>query len=61
VATIPEAYARHVLEREVNQVLALPLEGIALETYMYWPANADGDPANRWLREQVRSALRTGR
>jgi len=61
VATIPEAYAKHVLEREVNQVLALPLEGIALETYMYWPANADGDPANRWLREQVRSALRTGR
>ena len=59
MATIPEAYAKQVLEREANQVLALPLEEITLETYMYWAANANSDPANRWLREQVRSALRT--
>jgi hypothetical protein len=24
---------------------------------MYWPANADHDAANRWLRDQVRTAL----
>jgi hypothetical protein len=24
---------------------------------MYWPENADGDAANRWLREQLRATL----
>ncbi len=59
--TLPESYARHVLERDTTQVVALPLEGITLETYMYWPANAASDAANRWLRDQVRSALRSRR
>jgi DNA-binding transcriptional LysR family regulator len=58
VVTLPETYARHVLERATTQVVALPLEGITLETYMYWPANAASDAANRWLRDQVRNALR---
>jgi DNA-binding transcriptional LysR family regulator len=61
VATLPETYARHVLEHGTNQVVGLPLDGINLETYMYWPANADGDAANRWLRDQVRTALRSRR
>ena len=59
VVTLPETYARHVLERATTQVVALPLEGITLETYMYWPANAASDAANRWLRDQVRTALRS--
>jgi DNA-binding transcriptional LysR family regulator len=58
VVTLPETYARHVLERATTQVVALPLEGITLETYMYWPANAASDAANRWLRDQVRTTLR---
>jgi DNA-binding transcriptional LysR family regulator len=57
VVTIPELHARHVLDAEVNQLVALPLDDVTLETYMYWPANADRDTANRWLREQVRIAL----
>jgi DNA-binding transcriptional LysR family regulator len=61
VATIPAAYARHVLDPAANQLVALPLEGITIETYMYWPANADRDAANRWLRDQARSALRAAR
>ena len=61
VATLPETYARHVLERDTNQVVALPLDGISLETYMYWPANAERDAASRWLRDQVRTALRSRR
>ncbi len=61
VVTLPETYARHVLERATTQVVALPLEGITLETYMYWPANAASDAANRWLRDQVRTALRSRR
>jgi DNA-binding transcriptional LysR family regulator len=57
VVTIPESYARHVLDPASNQLVALPLEDVALETYMYWPANADRDAANRWLRDQARAAL----
>ena len=57
VATIPESHARHVLDPGSNQLVALPLEGVTLETYMYWPANAERDAANRWLREQVRAAM----
>lgn len=58
VATVPQAYAGHVLDRGSSVVTALPLAGLSLETYMYWPANADADAANRWLREQVRAAVR---
>jgi len=57
VATIPESYARQVLDPASNQLVTLPLDDITLETYMYWPANADHDAANRWLRDQVRAAL----
>jgi DNA-binding transcriptional LysR family regulator len=61
VVTLPETYARHVLERASTQVVALPLAGLKLETYMYWPANAESDAANRWLRGQVRTVLRSRR
>jgi len=61
LVTLPETYARHVLDHDSTMVVALPLEGINLETYMYWPANAANDAANRWLRERVRSALRSRR
>ena len=59
VATIPESHARHVLDPASNRLVALPLDGVTLETYMYWPANAERDAANRWLREQVRAAVGT--
>ncbi len=59
VATIPEAYAGTVFAADAARVWPLPLEGLSIETYMYWPDNADGDAANRWLRTQVRAALRT--
>jgi DNA-binding transcriptional LysR family regulator len=59
VATIPESHARHVLDPASNQLVTLPLDGVTLETYMYWPANAERDAANRWLREQVRAAVGT--
>jgi DNA-binding transcriptional LysR family regulator len=58
VATIPEAYAQHHLDAHAHRVLPLPLAGLALETYMYWSENTAADAANRWLRDQVRRALR---
>jgi DNA-binding transcriptional LysR family regulator len=60
VATIPEAYAQHVIDPALHRVLALPLEGFRLETYMYWSENSAADAANRWLRDQVRTAMQAG-
>ena len=57
LVTIPETYARQVLDATRHAVVELPLEGLALETYLYWPASAEGDAANRWLREQVKAAF----
>ncbi|HET7203489.1 MAG TPA: LysR substrate-binding domain-containing protein [Steroidobacteraceae bacterium] len=57
VATIPEAYARHVIDTTGHRVLPMPLDGVALETYMYWSESSAADAANRWLREQVRAAM----
>lgn len=60
VVTLPEVYAKHVLEPGQHRVWPVPLEGLTLETYMYWPENSADDAANRWLRERVREALRDG-
>ena len=58
IATIPAAVrARDAGERFQVALLPAPLEGLNIETYMYWPENADGDAANRWLREQLRTTL----
>ena len=43
-----------------NQVLPLPLDMPPLDAYLYWHANVDNEPANRWLREQVVDAVRRG-
>lgn len=57
VVTMPETHARQVTDPAVHRVLPVPLDGLELETYMYWAAGATGDAANRWLRDRVRGAL----
>ena len=59
VATIPESFARAMAAAGSSRVLPLPLAGLEIETFMYWPENADGDASNRWLREQLRNAFAT--
>jgi DNA-binding transcriptional LysR family regulator len=59
IATVPASYARVTLASDSIRALPAPLEGLTIETFMYWPENAEGDAANRWLREQLRAALRT--
>jgi DNA-binding transcriptional LysR family regulator len=51
--TMPEQYARIVNRNLPNRVLPLPLAMPPLDAYLYWHADADRDPANRWLREQL--------
>ncbi|MGC3983272.1 MAG: LysR family transcriptional regulator [Pseudorhodoferax sp.] len=40
------------------QVLALPVALPALETFLYWHASADADPASQWFRAAMLQALR---
>lgn len=47
--TVPSHFARKTDLR----VLELPFVLPALESYLLWHKSADGDQANRWLRQQI--------
>ena len=51
--TMPGRYARIANRQFDNQILPFPLEVPAFDVFLYWHANVDNDPANRWLREQI--------
>lgn len=53
ILTMPRRYARILNAQFRNQLLPFPLEVPAFDTYIYWHANADADPANAWLRRQL--------
>ncbi|NJD32814.1 MAG: LysR family transcriptional regulator [Gammaproteobacteria bacterium] len=57
VATIPESYVGTASSTGALRILPLGLKGLALETYLYWADNADHDPANAWLRHQLKQSL----
>ncbi len=57
VLTMPERYARDTNRLFNNQILPLPLEMMPLDVYLYWHANVDKEPSNRWLREQLMQAV----
>jgi DNA-binding transcriptional LysR family regulator len=61
ILTMPQRHARILNAQFGNQLVAFPLKVPAFDTYLYWHANADGDPANAWLRQQLTSALRPAR
>ena len=61
ILTMPQRHARILNAQFGNQLLPFPLKVPAFDTYLYWHANADGDPANGWLRQQLSNALRTPR
>jgi DNA-binding transcriptional LysR family regulator len=54
---MPRDHAQRVNREVGNQMLAFPVEIAAFEAYLYWHANVDEDPANRWFRSFVRDAL----
>jgi len=52
--TIPEQYAEMLNSRFKNRIYPFPLKSMQrLEIQMYWHENAESDPPNRWLREQI--------
>jgi DNA-binding transcriptional LysR family regulator len=58
--TMPQRYASLINAQLGNRLLPFPLGVPAYDTYVYWHANAAGDPANQWLRRQLLAAWRAG-
>jgi len=50
LATMTRVQARLANQHTDNQLLPFPAEIPALESFIYWHANVDADPASRWLR-----------
>jgi DNA-binding transcriptional LysR family regulator len=57
ILTMAERYARIVNRLFRNRVLPFPLEVPDYDAYLYWHANADSDPANRWFRNLLVKAF----
>jgi DNA-binding transcriptional LysR family regulator len=57
ILTMSERYAQIVNRLFRNRVLPFPLEVPDYDAYLYWHANADADPANRWLRRVLAEAF----
>ncbi|HZW11989.1 MAG TPA: LysR family transcriptional regulator [Noviherbaspirillum sp.] len=55
--TMPGRYAHIANKQFGNQILPFPLEVPAFDVFLYWHANVDNDPANRWFREQVMQSI----
>ena len=55
--TMPERYAQLVNRDFHNRVLPFPIKTLTFDSYLYWHISADSDPANAWLRQQIRQAL----
>lgn len=61
ILTMPESYAHIANAQFANRILPLPLEMVGLDAYLYWHANVENEPANRWLREQLQQTLTVAR
>lgn len=57
LATISSSQAQLVNRDTDNQVLPFPAELAPLESYLYWHARAEDDPACRWLKALLIEAL----
>ena len=58
ILTMPARYARILNTQFGNRLLPFPLKVPAFDSYLYWHANAEADPANAWLRQQLLQSLR---
>ncbi len=58
ILTMPETYARIASQQFGNQILPFPLAMPTLDAHLYWHANVEAEPANRWLRERVMEVFR---
>lgn len=56
--TMSGSYARILNEHFGNQLLPFPIKAPVYDMHVYWHADADNDPAHKWLREQLLGAMR---
>ena len=54
---MPQRYARILNAQFGNQLLPFPLKVPAYDAYLYWHVNAEAEPANAWLRQQLARTL----
>ncbi|HWS74797.1 MAG TPA: LysR family transcriptional regulator [Quisquiliibacterium sp.] len=59
--TMAEPYARIVNEPFGNRILQAPIPFPPMDSYLYWHATTEEDPANRWLRRMIRAELGVAR
>lgn len=59
--TMAEPYARIVNEPYGNRIVPAPIPFPPMDSYLYWHAGAEEDPANRWLRRMIRAELGVAR
>jgi DNA-binding transcriptional LysR family regulator len=57
ILTMPQGHARILNAHFGNQLMPFPLKVPAFDSYLYWHANAEADPANAWLRQQIARTL----
>jgi DNA-binding transcriptional LysR family regulator len=57
ILTMPETYARIASRQFDNQILPFPLPLPAMDAHLYWHANVEEEPANRWLRQRIREVF----
>jgi DNA-binding transcriptional LysR family regulator len=57
ILTMPGNYARVANRQFGNQVLPLPFSMPPLDAYLYWHANVENEPANRWLRAALTQSI----
>jgi DNA-binding transcriptional LysR family regulator len=53
ILTIPQRHARILNTEFGNRLLAFPLKAPAFDSYLYWHADTEDDPANAWLRSKL--------
>ena len=59
LATVSSKHAQLLNRDSHNQVLAFPAALAPLESFLYWHARAEEDPAYRWMKELLLSVLDT--
>jgi DNA-binding transcriptional LysR family regulator len=56
--TMPEQYARIANRHFNNQLCGFPVSPPQLDAHLYWHSQADQNPTNLWLRQQMQAAIR---
>lgn len=56
LVTMSESFARAANIWFDHQILPAPFEAGGLDTYLYWHAKTEAEPAHVWLREAIRTA-----